>query len=136
MFGAEIGHGVHIHPRARIAVPWNLHIANEASIGDSAIIYNLGLVTIGSRATISQYAHICAGTHDHRRADMPLLKSPITIGRGAWICADAFVGPDVTVGEMAVVGARSVVVKDVPANVIVVGNPGKVIGHREWLEKK
>jgi len=117
-------------------VPWNLDIADEASVGDSAILYNLGLVTIGSRATISQHAHICAGTHDHRRVDMPLLKRPVTIGRGAWICADAYVGPAVTVGEMAVVGARAVIVRDVPPGAIVVGNPARAVGQREPLEGK
>jgi putative colanic acid biosynthesis acetyltransferase WcaF len=61
---------------------------------------------------------------------MPLLKPPIEIGDMAWICADAFVGPGVTVGEGAVVGARAVVVKNVEPWTIVVGNPAKAVGRR------
>jgi putative colanic acid biosynthesis acetyltransferase WcaF len=129
-FGASVGRHVHIFPSAKIAIPWNLSIDHNSSIGDGAIIYNLGAIVIGAGATVSQYAHLCAGTHDFRRADMLLLKSPITIGSGAWICADAFVGPGVTIGAMAVVGARAVVAKNVAANEIVVGNPARVVGKR------
>jgi putative colanic acid biosynthesis acetyltransferase WcaF len=135
-FGAKIGRGVHIYPTVRIAVPWNLHIADEASVGDSVILYSLGSIFIGRSATVSQHAHLCAGTHDYQCADMPLIKSPISIGPGAWVCADAFVGPGVTIGEMAVVGARAVIIKDVAPNVIVVGNPGRVVGERQSLDRK
>jgi len=131
LFGAKIGRRVHIHPSVRIAVPWNLQIGDNSAIGDHAILYSLGPICIGRDATVSQGAHLCAGTHDFRKPDMPLLKQPITIGDGAWICADAFVGPNVHVGKMSVVGARAVLVRDVPANVIVAGNPGKVVGERQ-----
>lgn len=129
-FGAKIGRDAHIYPSARIAIPWNLAVGDRASIGDRAIIYNLGRVTVGATATISQGAHLCAGTHDFRRADLPLLKADIAIAEGAWICADAFIGPDVSVGRLAVVGARAVVVRDVPEAAIVVGNPAKRVGTR------
>ncbi len=134
-FGARIGRGVHIHPTVRIAVPWNLHIADEASVGDSVILYSLGSIFIGRRATVSQHAHLCAGTHDHQCADMPLIKSPISIGSGTWICTDAFVGPGVTIGEMAIVGARAVIIKDIAPNAIVVGNPGRIVGKRKLLRR-
>jgi putative colanic acid biosynthesis acetyltransferase WcaF len=95
------------------------------------MIYNLGPITIGEQVTVSQQAHLCAGTHDHTDPAMPLLKPPITIEDQAWICADAFVGPHVTVGEGAVVGARAVAVKDVPEWTIVGGNPARKIGQRK-----
>jgi putative colanic acid biosynthesis acetyltransferase WcaF len=47
-----------------------------------------------------------------------------------WICTDAFVGPGVTVGEGAIVGARAVVVKDVPPRAIMVGNPARMVRFR------
>jgi putative colanic acid biosynthesis acetyltransferase WcaF len=134
LFGAEIGRDVRIHPSARIAVPWNLRIGDEATIGDQAILYALGLITIGSRATISQNAHLCAGTHDYRRSDMPLLKTPITIAEGAWVCADAFVGPGVSVGAFSIVGARAVVLKSIPDGVIVGGNPARILRNRPPTE--
>ena len=49
---------------------------------------------------------------------------------GAWICADAFIGPDILIQEKAIAGARAVVTKDVKAGTIVAGNPAKVIGDR------
>lgn len=133
-FGARIGPGVHIHPSVRIAVPWNLEVGARSAVGDRAVLYNLGQITIGADVTISQHAHLCAGTHDYRRADLPLIKAAIRVGDGAWICADAFVGPDVTVGHHAVVAARAVAVKDVEPSMIVAGNPARPIGARPPLE--
>lgn len=129
-FGAVVGNQVHIYPSARIYFPWNLTIGDWSSIGEWALIYNLGKVTIGERATLSQNVHVCAGTHDYADPALPLIRPPITIGDSAWVCADAFVGPGVTVSEGAVVGARSVVVKDVPAWTVVAGNPARVIKPR------
>lgn len=129
-FGAKVGRDVRIHPTARITIPWNLTIGDHVGIGDAAILYALGPITIRSNATVSQYAHLCAGTHNFRDPQMTLERPPIAIGDGAWICADAFIGPGVTVGEMAVVGARSVVMQDVPSTAIVAGNPARVVGQR------
>ncbi len=130
LFGAKVGSNVHIHPSVRISIPWNLQIGDWSSVGFDALIYNLGPVTIGSKVTVSQRVHLCAGSHDFRDPAMTLLKQPITIGDEAWICADAFVGPGVVVGEGAVVGARAVVVRDVESGVIVGGNPARAIGRR------
>jgi putative colanic acid biosynthesis acetyltransferase WcaF len=129
-FGARIGRNVHILPSVRITIPWNLDIGDEAAVGEGAILYALGPIRIGRQATISQYAHLCAGSHDFTRADMPLLKPPIEIGEGAWICADAFVGPGVTVGARAVLGARAVAMKHVAPGLIVAGNPARPIRKR------
>lgn len=131
LFGAKIGHNVHIYPSVRIAVPWNLQVADGAAIGDKATLYALGEIQIGERATVSQGAHLCAGTHDWRQPSMPLVKSPINIGADAWICADAFVGPGVTVGDRAIVGARAVAMKDVPGEAIVAGNPARQVRKRD-----
>jgi putative colanic acid biosynthesis acetyltransferase WcaF len=135
LFGARIGREVRIHRTVRIAIPWNLSIADDAAIGDCVQIYNLGDVRIGAQATISQGAHLCAGTHDHRQPHLPLVKCTIEIGRGAWVCADAFVGPNVTVGDFAILGARAVVVRDVAPGAIVAGNPARIIGRRECFDK-
>jgi len=122
-FGAKIGKQVHIYPTVKIAMPWNLEVGHFSAIGDHAIVYCLGQVFLGERVTISQYAHLCAGTHDYTDATLPLIKSPICIEDDAWICADAFVGPGITIGQAAVVGARSVAFKNVPKNTVVAGNP-------------
>lgn len=129
-FGAKIGRDVRLHPTVRIAVPWNLEIGDHVGIGENVVLYALGHITIGERATISQYAHLCAGTHDYSIGTMPLLKLPIVVRNDVWICADAFVGPGVNVGTRAVVGARAVVVQDVEDDAIVAGNPARLIKMR------
>lgn len=96
-------------------------------MGDCAILYSLGVITIGDRCTISQGAHLCAGTHDIIDPARRLLKPPICVGSDSWVCADAFIGPGVTVGNGAIVGARSVVMRDVTPSVIVAGNPAREI---------
>lgn len=131
LFGAQVGRGVNIYPSARIVIPWNLSIGDQASIGEWVLVYNLGPVTIGQQASVSHRAHLCAGTHDYRDPTLPLQRLPIDIGPGAWVCADAFVGPGVQVGEGAVVAACAVVVQDVPAWTVAGGNPARFIKTRE-----
>ena len=129
-FGAKIGKHVNTYPSTWIYFPWNLTVGDWSSIGEQAFIYNLGRVTIGEKATISHRAQLCAGTHDYTRPDLPLLRPPIVVQDQAWICADAFVGPGVTVGGGAIVGARAVVTKNVAQWTIVGGNPAKEIKKR------
>jgi putative colanic acid biosynthesis acetyltransferase WcaF len=129
-FGATIGREAHIYPSVRIAIPWNLAIGDHAAVGDRAILYSLGRITLGDRVTVSQGAHLCAGTHDYRDAAMPLLKQPIVVDPDAWICADAFVGPGVRVGARAIVGARCVAMSDVEAEAIMIGNPARLLRRR------
>ncbi len=133
-FGAKVGHSVHVYPTATIYFPWNLEAGDETAIGERALIYNLGRVTLGARVTVSHGAHVCAGTHDHTKPDFPLLRPPIIVGPEAWICADAFVGPGVTIGEGAIVGARAVAMKDVRPWTIVIGNPARETQRREITE--
>jgi putative colanic acid biosynthesis acetyltransferase WcaF len=138
-FGAKVGANVHVFPTVRIFIPWNLDLGAQCALGDRATIYTLGRIVIGPRATISQNAHLCAGSHDYRRHDMPLLKPPIEIGADAWVCADAFIGPGVTIGDGAVVGARAVAVRDISPWTVAVGNPARVIGVRrldEWEDEQ
>lgn len=128
--GATIGKNANIHPTVKITIPWNISIGEHAAIGDSVILYALGPINIGKRATVSQYAHICAGSHDCSDPLMRLTKPSINIEKDAWVCADAFVGPGVTIGASAIVGARGVVTKDVAPGTVVAGNPAQVIGSR------
>jgi putative colanic acid biosynthesis acetyltransferase WcaF len=136
LFGAKIGKGVNIFPSVRIAVPWNLTINDFAAVGDGAIVYSLGNITIGARATVSQYAHLCAGSHDYLQSSFDLLKPPISLGADSWICASAFIGPGVKVGDRAVVAAGAVVAKDVAPDSIVGGNPARFIRERPRLTNR
>ena len=123
LFGARIGRDVHVYPTVRITMPWHLHIGDEAAVGDGAILYALGRIEIGARATVSQYAHLCAGSHDWRDPARPLIRTPIWVGADAWVCADAFVGPGVNIGAGAILGARAVALRDLPDGMIGQGNP-------------
>jgi putative colanic acid biosynthesis acetyltransferase WcaF len=119
-----------IFPTVRITFPWRLTLEPRAMIGRNVTVYNLGHVTVKRGANISQNCHLCAGTHDFMRWDMPLVTAPIVVGGNAWLGADVFVGPGVTIGELCVVGARSVVVRDLPPRKICVGHPCRPIKDR------
>jgi putative colanic acid biosynthesis acetyltransferase WcaF len=131
LFGASIGRNCTIRRTCRVYYPWLLKMGDLSCLGDDVQVYNLGLVELGHRATISQEAYICGGTHDYRLRAMPLVTGPIHIKDDAWICARAFVGPGITIGEGAIVAAGAIVIKDVPDWTIVGGNPAQVIKKRE-----
>jgi putative colanic acid biosynthesis acetyltransferase WcaF len=132
-FGAKIGAKVNVYPSTWVYFPWNLAVGEWSAIGEHAFVYNLGPITLGEKVTVSHRAQLCSGTHDYRELDLPLLKQPIVIKDQAWICADAFVGPGVTIGEGAVVGARAVAMKNVEAWTVVAGNPAQMIKRRQLL---
>ena len=73
IFGARIGRRCNIRPTARIEIPWLLEMDDNATLGDYAIVYNLGRVRIGKRTTVSQYGHLCAGSHDITKFERELL---------------------------------------------------------------
>ena len=81
-------------------------------------------------ATVAQEAYLCTGTHDFKDPSLQLITKPITIEQNSFIGARAMILPGVRIGGRAIVGAMSVVSKDVTANQIVAGNPAKKIGER------
>jgi putative colanic acid biosynthesis acetyltransferase WcaF len=130
LFGSRVGQSVAIRPTVSVEVPWMVDIDDHATIGDYAILYSLGQIYVGKRTIISQYSHLCAGTHDQTDHRFPLLREPITVGDDVWIGADAFVGPGVCIGNLAVLGARSSAFKDLPAKKVCVGSPAKPVKER------
>ncbi len=130
VFGAKTEGVPFVHARARIQIPWKLHLAHRACLGDRANAYTLGDISIGEGATIAQEAYLCTGTHDFASPALPLQTTPIIVGADAFVGARAIVLPGVNIGARAVIGAGAVVTKNVPANAIVAGNPAKIIGTR------
>tara|TARA_R110001583_G_scaffold1285_1_gene10551 strand:- start:19921 stop:20472 length:552 start_codon:yes stop_codon:yes gene_type:complete len=130
LFGATIGNGVSVYPSATIWLPSNLCLGDKVAVGPNVNVYNQGQITIGTNSIISQGTHLCASTHDYNDPLHPLLLAPITIEPNVWVCADSFVGPYVTIKEGAVVGARSVVVKNVEQWSVYSGNPARKIKER------
>lgn len=130
LFGATIGKGVHVYPKVSIWAPWNLVIGDGTGIANGVTLYSQGVITLGKRVVISQGVHLCAGTHDFTKKGFPLITKPITICDNVWVAAESFIHPGITIQEGAVIGARSVVVKDIPEWVVCAGNPCKPIKAR------
>ncbi len=129
LFGARIDDHpaapARVWPDVDIYFPWKLHLESGSLIGPGCRIYNLDTVQVNAGANLSRHVHVCAGSHDFTQWRMPLVTAPVKIGRNAWIATEVFIGPGVSIGEEAVVGARSVVVRDQPAGMFCAGNPCK-----------
>lgn len=130
LFGCKIHSSATIAPSTRIEFPWNLTIAQDVIIAHCVIINCMGQVTINEGSLISQYAHLCAGTHDYTKKDMKILRCPIYIGKNVWIAADAFVGPNVTIADGSLLAARSSAFHDLPAGQVCIGEPAEPIHPR------
>lgn len=131
LFGAKMADTAIVYSSATIFKPWLLEMKDHACIADGVDCYNAAPVTIGVNATVSQRAFLCTAGHDITDPRHHQTEAPIIIGDRAWICAEAFIGQGVTVGEGAIVGARAVAVKDVEPWTVVGGNPAKYIKMRE-----
>lgn len=130
LFGAKIGRRVIIEPRVRIKFPGRLVVGDDTWIGEGVWIDNLAAVRIESNCCLSQGAYICTGNHDWGRASFDLFTEPVTIRRGAWLCARSVVGPGVTVGEGAVLCLGGVATKDLQAWQVHRGSPAVAVRRR------
>ncbi len=123
LFGAKIGTQVLIRPTARFTYPWKVTIGDYSWIGDDVVFYSLDQINIGNHCVISQKSYLCTGSHDMRDRAFGLKTAIVTIADGAWIAADCFIAPGVSIGANAVIGARSSVFANMPAGQVCVGNP-------------
>ncbi len=130
LFGAKIGAGVIIRPTAKVTFPWRLSIGDHAWIGDHVVLYTLGPITIGDDAVVSQRSYLCTGSHDESKPGFDIFTKPIIVEPGAWVATDVFIAPGVTIGMAAVIGARSSVFNDVPAEMLALGTPARVVRTR------
>lgn len=131
LFGAKVHKKSVVYSSAKIYMPWNLEMEEYACLAPEVDCYNAAMVKIGKHTTVSQKSYLCTATHNIEKSNNPLVTKPIIIEDQAWIAADVFVGPGVTIGQGAVVGARAAVFKDVEAWTVVGGNPAKFIKKRE-----
>ena len=135
-FGASLGKQCHIYPAVKVWAPWNLRIGDHVGIADGVTLYDMDVIEIGDYAVVSQGAHLCGGTHDYNSANFQLMAQPIRIGAHAWICAEAFIAPGVTVADGAVVGARSVVTRSLAEPwAVYAGNPCRRVGQRQRAQR-
>ncbi len=134
LFGCKIGQGVVIRPRTRLHYPWRIEIGDWTSIGDDAWLYSIAPIKIGSHSVISQKSFLCTAGHDYDDPNFKTTTAAIVIGDGVWLAADVFVAPGVTIGESAVIGARSSVFHDMPARMICYGHPCVAIRPRTGIQ--
>ncbi|WP_159726781.1 putative colanic acid biosynthesis acetyltransferase [Methylosinus sp. Ce-a6] len=123
LFGAKLARNSFVRGSAKIWYPPHLSMGENALLGPKTICYNMDVIHVGKGAVISQGAHLCAGTHDIDDPNFQLITKPIVIGPHAWVAAEAFVGPGVTIGEGAVLGARAVAFRDLEPWRVYTGNP-------------
>jgi putative colanic acid biosynthesis acetyltransferase WcaF len=122
-FGAKVGGNCLIEKGVKIWIPWNLEISDFVAIGRNVEIYNYGKVTIGSMTVISQYSYLCTGSHDYTHSHMPLIWEDINIGSECWIASGSWIIPGVSIGNGSIIGARSLVTKNMPAWMVCAGHP-------------
>ena len=122
-FHANFG-GKHVHFGNNVYANFNLTLVDDTHIyvGDNTLF--------GPNVTVATAAH---PIDPEKRREGYQYNRPVHIGKNCWIGAGAVILPGVTIGDNAAIGAGSVVTKDIPANVVAVGNPCRVI--REILEQ-
>jgi putative colanic acid biosynthesis acetyltransferase WcaF len=135
LFGARIGRGCKTFPSTRVWAPWNLTMGDFSSLGYDVDCYCVAPVELGAHSTVSQYSFLCTASHDIGDPHMGLTSAPIRISDQAWVCADVFVAPGVSIGQGAVAGARAVVLRDVAPWTVVAGNPAVEIKKREFSKR-
>lgn len=109
---------------------YNTTVGNNFFLNTNGKLMDSGKITIGDNVFIAP--NVCIITEEHamdveQRAAGLEYTHPVTIGDNVWICAGVIVLPGVTIGSNSVIGAGSVVTKDVPPNSLAVGNPCQVI---------
>ncbi len=121
---------VFIEPMFQCDYGTNIHLGERVFMNFGCVILDCAEVRIGDGTLMGPGIHIYAGTHPLsaavRRSGLEFAK-PVTIGADVWIGGGAIILPGVTIGDRAVIGAGSVVTRDVPAGVVVVGNPARVV---------
>jgi putative colanic acid biosynthesis acetyltransferase WcaF len=130
LFGARISPLAVIYGSARIWYPPHLEVGPHARISPGVTVYSVAKIIVEDYAIVSQGTHLCSASHDIEDPHFQTIAAPITIRPRAWVAAEAFIGPGVTVGEGAVLGARSCAFRDLDPWMVYVGNPARAIKAR------
>lgn len=123
---SHIGDGSRVLSPMTVVHGDKVHIGNNVIVMPNSLMMASGTVTIEDNVLVAAYVKLISNNHDpYDRA--VLTCKPVVLKKNCWIGAGAVILPGVTVGENSIVGAGSVVTKDVPANTVVAGNPAKFI---------
>ncbi len=131
IFKGKIGENSRVMSPLTAVRPHEVTIGNNVVVMNGCLMMSAGTITIDDDARIAANVQLISNNHDPYHREVITCK-PVHICKGAWVGAGSSVLPGVTVGRYAIVGAGSVVTKDVPDYAVAVGNPAKVI---KWLDK-
>ena len=126
----SIGNSVTIEPPFRCDYGYNIFVGENFYANFDCVILDVCRVTLGDNCFLAPGVHIYTATHPVIAAERiagPEYGKPVVIGNNVWLGGRSVINPGVTIGDNVVVGSGSVVTKNVPANVIVGGNPAKII---------
>lgn len=130
---------IYIEPSFNVDYGRNIHFGDNVYFNYNCVILDVSTVTIGKNLFCAPGVHIYTATHPVdpvlRCAGRELGK-PVKIGDNVWIGGSAVICPGVTIGDNVTIGAGSVVAKDVPSNVVVAGNPCRIIRHLDVPKKE
>jgi maltose O-acetyltransferase len=126
----RIGDGTSVQPPFACDYGYNVQVGNNVFINFNAVILDCAPVTIGDSTQIASSVQLLAADHPRDpdlRRDLLELARPVSIGSNVWIGAAAIVLPGVSVGDDSIIGAGSVVTRDIPAGVVAMGAPCRVV---------
>ncbi len=129
LFGTT-GENLYIEPTFRCDYGYNIHVAENFYANFDCVFLDVCEIKIGNNCFLAPGVHIYTATHPlnaKERISGAEFGKPVTIGDNVWIGGRAIINPGVTIGNNSVIASGSVVTKDVPDNVVVGGNPAKVI---------
>ncbi|GAA4833476.1 maltose acetyltransferase domain-containing protein [Paenibacillus vulneris] len=129
LFGST-GENLYMEPTFRCDYGYNIHVGNHFYANFDCVILDVCEVRIGENCFIAPGVHIYTATHPlnpFERVSGAEFGKPVTIGNNVWIGGRAVINPGVTIGDNVVIASGAIVTKDVPSNVVVGGNPAKVI---------
>lgn len=123
-----VGDGAVIKPTFRCDYGYNVRVGRGLFVNYDCVFLDCAPIEIGDDVQIGPAVQIYTATHpldpDVRRSGLEAA-SPVRIGNNVWIGGAAVLLPGITVGDDAVIGAGSVVTRDVPPGAVVVGNPAR-----------
>ena len=126
----QVGENIFIEPTFKCDYGYNIKVGDNFYANFDCVILDVCPVNIGKNVFLAPGVHIYTATHPldaEERCSGAEYGKPVTIGDNVWLGGRSVIAPGVTIGNNVVVAAGAVVVKDVPDNVVVGGNPAKII---------
>ena len=130
LLGYQVDAGTKVVPPFHCDLGFNIKLGKNVLINYDCILLDTGEISIGDNTLIGPGTKIVTANHPHdaeKRRDWSVSCSPVKIEEDVWIGAGVIVIPGVKIGARSIIGAGSVVTKDVPSDTVVAGNPAKIL---------